>query len=852
MIRVLVGFLVLSLLVPPVPLQATVPSTPSVRLSEISTDPQHDWSTNSFDGTPGSGSITGSDEYIEIANVGSLPVDLTGWRVETSDSSTDADEIDLSLVKNEGPDETVATFPAGAYWILGNPVGEMNNDVQVRLLDADGAVVDQVTLGDFDDEDVLDNAPSGNATDASDEAVARDDAVTDADQDADDWRHGAETMGQANGAFPSDEPEEDEPPADDPPPSDNPSDPGDTDPVDPWTFDRSAAMRLSELFPDPLEDEQEEFIELVNTGARAVDLAGWEVSDASRTYAFPTVRGRTVIPARGFLVLDRATTSLALNNSGGESVTLLDPDERQVDRVAYTGTTRTAWSYARMDTTWVWTSTVTPGAANRVVNQAPVLTVDFPSRGRVGVPVEGSASTDDADGDAITVTWTFGDGSRSTHGEDITHAFAKPATYRIRVQATDERGAVTEQTHAVVITAYDRTATVRLSELLPSPDGDDASGEWVEVVNTGGAAVDIAGWQLTNERTTYTIPEGVRIGAHGFHVFEREETGIALRNTAENVFLIDPAGTVLHGVSYTRPPVGSSWSFQSDGSWVWTTALTPGAANAAGDAIETDTLATDARSDARTVSIAGARTTTAGSVVTVTGTVAAPPGVFADRVGYLGDGESGVSFSVPAGAAALVAGDVVTLTGRVAHLVSGVRLRIQEVGAVIRTGRGPVSPRDLVPGASLDASADQFVRVTGTIAQRRARTLSVRTDDGQTVPVSVRTALPVDLKRFGVGRTVTVTGIVISRDGTYRLMPRDEHDLQLAGDGEVAGATTVETDSTAATPGQSIDLSSGAPSSSSRGWYVLLGGIAAASAIAYGVRRWWERRRGQKPSSVPV
>ncbi|MBI3963878.1 MAG: hypothetical protein HY341_02660, partial [Candidatus Kerfeldbacteria bacterium] len=223
----------------------------------------------------------------------------------------------------------------------------------------------------------------------------------------------------------------------------------------------------------------------------------------------------------------------------------------------------------------------------------------------------------------------------------------------------------------------------------------------------------------------------------------------------------------------------------------------------------------------------------------------------AERVGYLVDGESGVSFSVPAGTSPLAAGDVVTLTGRVTHLVSGVRLRISDVAAVVRNGRGSVAPRDLVPGASLDASADQFVRVTGTVAQRRGRTISVRTADDQMIPVSVRTALPVDLKHFGVGRTVTASGIVIARDGVFRLMPRDEHDLQLTENGEVAGAAAVVAGTTAATPGQSIDLSSGAHGSSSFGWYVLLGGIAVASTIAYAIRRWWERR-GRKPSSVPV
>ncbi len=72
-------------------------TTASVLINEVVTDPQTDWSTNNFNGQPGSGSITESDEYVEIYNASGQTLNLTGWYLVFTDSARTEVKIDASL-----------------------------------------------------------------------------------------------------------------------------------------------------------------------------------------------------------------------------------------------------------------------------------------------------------------------------------------------------------------------------------------------------------------------------------------------------------------------------------------------------------------------------------------------------------------------------------------------------------------------------------------------------------------------------------------------------------------------------------------------------------------------------------
>jgi len=81
-------------------------------------------------------------------------------------------------------------------------------------------------------------------------------------------------------------------------------------------------------------DPKDEFIELLNLGPFAVNLRGWwldDIADAgSKPYGLP---GVTLRPGE-FVAFFRSRTHIALND-GGDTVRLLSPDARVIDHISY-------------------------------------------------------------------------------------------------------------------------------------------------------------------------------------------------------------------------------------------------------------------------------------------------------------------------------------------------------------------------------------------------------------------------------------------------------------------------------------------------------------------------------------
>ena len=108
-------------------------------------------------------------------------------------------------------------------------------------------------------------------------------------------------------------------------------------------------LRLSEIMSDPAEsgsDTTFEWVELVNVGTVAVDLAGWKIGDAKLLDALPTailqpggfvvVAARAAVLPAGVLVVRVADGIIGggLNNAG-DTVRLFAPDGEEVDSVSF-------------------------------------------------------------------------------------------------------------------------------------------------------------------------------------------------------------------------------------------------------------------------------------------------------------------------------------------------------------------------------------------------------------------------------------------------------------------------------------------------------------------------------------
>ena len=137
----------------------------------------------------------------------------------------------------------------------------------------------------------------------------------------------------------------------------------------------------------------------------------------------------------------------------------------------------------------VATDSVTVTVSDPPGNVAPsVQAAALPSSGEAPLTVILSAAGTDPDGDKLTYTWDFDDGSTGS-GAEVTHVYAQAGTYRATVTASDGHGGTATATVDVVVgnppgnqaptvaAAADPVSgtaplTVRFTAAVRDPDGD--------------------------------------------------------------------------------------------------------------------------------------------------------------------------------------------------------------------------------------------------------------------------------------------------------------------------------------------------------------------------------------------
>ena len=162
----------------------------NVVINEVVTDPQQDWSSTSYSGTPG-GSPESADEWLELL-IKSDGIDFTGWTIELLDGSDVTGDLTdnstsafrYSAYRGSGTfDNTVSDD----YLILGNVRdGAIDNTITISLKDPSGVVVDEISF------------TNGAADDIYNETIQRFVNGLDTDDDSNDLTKGPATPGAAN------------------------------------------------------------------------------------------------------------------------------------------------------------------------------------------------------------------------------------------------------------------------------------------------------------------------------------------------------------------------------------------------------------------------------------------------------------------------------------------------------------------------------------------------------------------------------------------------------------------------------------------------------------------------------
>jgi hypothetical protein len=131
-------------------------------------------------------------------------------------------------------------------------------------------------------------------------------------------------------------------------------------------------IRINEVLPAPQStdwdrdgtaDEMDEWIEIHNAGATAVDVSGWLVSDGDASSALYTLPVNTVLGAGEYLILYRQKTGIALGDDGDEIKLQMSGGE-VVDAVAFGQVTADASYGQGEDGAWYVCSVPSPGQVN--------------------------------------------------------------------------------------------------------------------------------------------------------------------------------------------------------------------------------------------------------------------------------------------------------------------------------------------------------------------------------------------------------------------------------------------------------------------------------------------------------
>lgn len=287
-------------------------------------------------------SVSASDEFVELYNNSSDPVDIGGWSLQYKSATGNIWQTKSDVAD----DETVAGH---GFYVFKTSNKSLSSGLaqaggNLRLVDKSGQAIDSLAWGNG-------NTPEVTAADAcaQSQSLSRiyDDAsqkFTDTDNNKNDFSAAdVQSPGEIRGQQMTNE---------------------DGEPIiDTNQAGSFAPLEISELLPDPaspLSDSSDEFIEIFNPTDQSVSLAGWTLRDASgHSYKFSSES----IGGHGYLAVYSKQTKISLNNDG-DVIELLSPDGALVFSTPNYGKSKSGLSWGMTEDGWGWTQYPTPAAVN--------------------------------------------------------------------------------------------------------------------------------------------------------------------------------------------------------------------------------------------------------------------------------------------------------------------------------------------------------------------------------------------------------------------------------------------------------------------------------------------------------
>ncbi|KRB77014.1 hypothetical protein ASE01_09630 [Nocardioides sp. Root190] len=385
-------------------------------------------------------------------------------------------------------------------------------------------------------------------------------------------------------------------------------------------------------------------IELTNIGDQPVDVSGWILKDNNDARTLAIAGGTTIAPG-SFLAIpvDGVTNGFGLGNGDAARVFLAD-GTTLVDAHTFPSHSAPSWSRCADGTgEFVQATTETLGAANDCGSVDDLVINEVESNGdtvngdwiEIGNPtgvaldVSGLVVKDDDDTHAVTIpaattvpagglvavvtenaAKTGPVGAFGLGGADSARLFRADGTTLIAehtwtAHATTTYGRCPDLVGAVVATGEGTFGTANACPLpaeidavnINEVESNGDTTDWIELVNTGAAPVDVSGWILRDNDNTSaaTVPAATTLAAGGHLAVDTDvatgstDFGLGAADQArlflpDGVTLVDSHQWAAHALTtYGRCPDGT-------GDFALTEGGTKGAANACGGASDPNTV----------------------------------------------------------------------------------------------------------------------------------------------------------------------------------------------------------------------------------------------------------------------
>ncbi|MEI8143362.1 MAG: lamin tail domain-containing protein [Candidatus Berkelbacteria bacterium] len=328
---------------------------------------------------------------------------------------------------------------------------------------------------------------------------------------------------------------------------------------------------------------------------------------------------------------------------------------------------------------------------------------------------------------------------------------------------------------------------VHVNEIVANPVGNDSDAEWIELYNGSDEAVDLQGWSLVDTLGSthqYYFNDSALIEAHGFLVVNSKTSGITLNNDQDSIRLLKPDDTVAsESEIYTNAREGVSWSRKDDGSWAWTTTLTPSASNIFDP--ETPIVVIE-KDEPILLTIAEARTRQDGESVWIKGKVTVFPGTLGAQYFYIEDETAGMQiYSYSKEFPLLEIGQTVEIKGVLSGANSDRRVKISQLSDIVIVTVPIVSiePKPLEIIEVNEKVEGQYVTVSGEVSRPSGDTFYVKNDQAE-VKIVVKSGANIDKPRLKTGQSITVSGVVSQYQDEYRILPTRQEDVRVVSLGQ--------------------------------------------------------------------